>query len=87
MICICIWFAVTVKVREHKRDAQLLPLVKQFLGYHLEMAYNEDPEQEIVLLLDLQGAGMSNLVCANDIDLSCIVISNVWSHCMERACR
>ena len=51
-----------VKVKEHKKDANLLPEVKRFFAYHLETQYNEDPHSQITLVFDMSDAGLSNLV-------------------------
>lgn len=51
-----------VKVKEHKKDANLLPEVKRFFAYHLETQYKEDPHSQITLVFDMSDAGLSNLV-------------------------
>ena len=61
-----------VKVKEHKKDANLLPEVKRFFAYHLETQYNEDPHSQITLVFDMSDAGLSNL----DMDLIKFVITS-----------
>ncbi|CAG2231486.1 unnamed protein product [Mytilus edulis] len=62
---------VFVRVKEHKKDASVLPEVKRFFAYHLETQYNEDPHSEITLVFDMADAGLSNL----DMDLIKFVIT------------
>ncbi|KAK3100204.1 hypothetical protein FSP39_016243 [Pinctada imbricata] len=52
-----LWF----KVKLHKKDAARLIFVKRFIMYHFETTYNESPEEQIVVLFDMSGAGISNL--------------------------
>ncbi|XP_052077844.1 motile sperm domain-containing protein 2-like isoform X1 [Mytilus californianus] len=61
-----------VRVKEHKKDASVLPEVKRFFAYHLETQYNEDPHSQITLVFDMADAGLSNL----DMDLIKFVITS-----------
>ena len=37
-------------------------LSKQFVAYLLEVHYRQDPDERIVVLFDMQGAGLPNVV-------------------------
>ncbi|XP_052767071.1 motile sperm domain-containing protein 2-like isoform X2 [Mya arenaria] len=50
-----------VQVKKYKKDAQMLPMIKQFFGYLMEQQSIKNPGQQIVLLFDMAGAGLSNL--------------------------
>ncbi|KAK7496486.1 hypothetical protein BaRGS_00012138 [Batillaria attramentaria] len=54
-----------LRVKEHKKDANLLPVVKKFFLYWLEKAFRENPLERVVCLFDMSDAGLSNL----DMDL------------------
>lgn len=55
-------FTVWLKIAKHKKDPNTLPLIKKFFGFCFETAYNESPEDELVLLFDMTNTGISNLV-------------------------
>lgn len=55
-------FTVWVKIAKHKKDPNTLPLIKKFFGFCFETAYNERPEDELVMLFDMTNTGISNLV-------------------------
>ncbi|XP_060557960.1 motile sperm domain-containing protein 2-like isoform X2 [Ruditapes philippinarum] len=50
-----------IQVKQHVKDPQLLPTIKKWFAYHLEKQYLKDPESSIVLLFDLDGAGMAQI--------------------------
>ena len=51
-----------LQAKLHKKDPQILPIVKRFVAYHLETHYRQDPDDPIVVMFDLAGAGVSNIV-------------------------
>lgn len=55
-------FTVWLKIAKHKKDPNTLPLIKKFFGFCFETAYNERPEDELVMLFDMTNTGISNLV-------------------------
>ena len=59
-------FAVWLKIALHKKDANMLPMIKKFFAYCFETAYNERPEDELVMLFDMTNTGISNLVNMKD---------------------
>ncbi|XP_048776179.1 motile sperm domain-containing protein 2-like [Ostrea edulis] len=52
---------IWLKIAKHRKDANLLPMIKKYFAYCFETAYNERPEDEIVLLFDMTNTGISNL--------------------------
>ncbi|XP_011422421.3 motile sperm domain-containing protein 2 [Magallana gigas] len=52
---------IWLKIAKHKKDPNTLPLIKKFFGFCFETAYNESPEDELVLLFDMTNTGISNL--------------------------
>lgn len=48
-------------IKEHKKDSQIMFLSKQFVAYLLEVHYRQDPDERIVVLFDMQGAGLPNV--------------------------
>lgn len=63
-------FTVWLKIAKHKKDPNTLPLIKKFFGFCFETAYNERPEDELVMLFDMTNTGISNLV------ITCIMHDN-----------
>lgn len=63
-------FTVWLKIAKHKKDPNTLPLIKKFFGFCFETAYNESPEDELVMLFDMTNTGISNLV------ITCIMHDN-----------
>jgi hypothetical protein len=57
-----LFISVYIQVKQHVKDPQLLPTIKKWFAYHLEKQYQKDPESSIVLLFDLDGAGMAQIV-------------------------
>lgn len=54
--------AVYLQVKQHRKDPQLLPVIKKFFAYKLETHSRKYPDETIVLLFDLAGAGLAHLV-------------------------
>ncbi|KAL8561547.1 hypothetical protein ACOMHN_024783 [Nucella lapillus] len=52
---------VYVRVKEHKKDAALLPMVKKFYIFWLELSFRANPLERVVTLFDMTDAGLSNL--------------------------
>ncbi|XP_078324261.1 motile sperm domain-containing protein 2-like isoform X2 [Crassostrea virginica] len=52
---------IWLKIALHKKDANMLPMIKKFFAYCFETAYNERPEDELVMLFDMTNTGISNL--------------------------
>ncbi|XP_053399459.1 motile sperm domain-containing protein 2-like isoform X2 [Mercenaria mercenaria] len=50
-----------IQVKQHVRDAQLLPTIKKWFAFHLEKQYRKDPDSTVVILFDLDGAGLSQI--------------------------
>ena len=61
--------SVYLQAKQHKKDPQILPMIKRFFAFHLETHYRQDPDEPIVLLFDLCGAGLSNLVSIHTFQL------------------
>lgn len=70
-------FTVWLKIAKHRKDANLLPMIKKYFAYCFETAYNERPEDEIVLLFDMTNTGISNLVCMHILDPLYICLEKV----------
>ncbi|XP_061164745.1 motile sperm domain-containing protein 2-like [Saccostrea echinata] len=52
---------IWLKISMHKKDPNMLPMIKKYFAYCFETTYNESPEDEIVMLFDMTNTGLSNL--------------------------
>lgn len=56
-------FAVIIRVKLHRKgDSQYLHTVKRFFAWHIEKVFREKPGEPVVMLFDMYGAGLGNLV-------------------------
>ena len=53
---------VFLRVKEHRKDASKLLLVKKFFIFWLETSFRAKPLERVVTLFDMSEAGLSNLV-------------------------
>ncbi|XP_025085499.1 motile sperm domain-containing protein 2-like isoform X2 [Pomacea canaliculata] len=60
-----------IRIKEHKRDASLLPSAKRFYLFWLERAFQEAPLERIVSIFDMTECGVSNL----DMELTRFVLN------------
>lgn len=67
---ILFWYAVFIRIKEHKRDASLLPSAKRFYLFWLERAFQEAPLERIVSIFDMTECGVSNLVSVIELFLN-----------------
>ena len=51
-----------LQVKLHKKDAAIARTVKRFLAYLMETHYRKYPDESIVVVFDMAGAGLSNVV-------------------------
>ncbi|XP_046564606.1 motile sperm domain-containing protein 2-like isoform X2 [Haliotis rubra] len=63
---------LTIRVCLHKKDPQTLPIIKRLFSYHLEQHFKETPHEQVVIMFDMQDAGLSHL----DMDLVKYVINS-----------
>ena len=54
--------SVFLRVKEHKKGATELILVKKFFIYFLELSFRAEPLSKVVTIFDMTDAGLSNLV-------------------------
>ena len=54
--------AVYFNIKEHVKDNKIIFISKQFIAYLLEEHYRDHGDDQIVVLFDMQGAGLSNVV-------------------------
>lgn len=57
-------FYVTVQfqVAKNKKDPSNIDSVKKFIAWWIDKTYKKTPENSIVVLFDMTGAGLSNMV-------------------------
>jgi hypothetical protein len=75
---VCLFVVVFVRVKEHKKDPQLLLKTKQYFAYWLETTYRADPHEQIVVLFDMADAGISNMVGARTFPCITAVTQRVY---------
>ena len=55
-------FSVYFQVSRHKKDPDRLFQQKQFIAWWIDKHWQKSPDEPIVVLFDMQGAGISNMV-------------------------
>lgn len=55
-------FAVILQVKKHRKDPQNIVINKQGFAFVLEEYIAQHPGEQIVVLFDLSGAGLAQLV-------------------------
>ena len=60
---ICFIFSVHFKVSKCKKDPENQMLIKKFIAWNIEKENRKAPDKPIVVLFDMTGAGISNMVC------------------------
>lgn len=68
---VLILFVVFFRIRENRRDPAIVPIVKNFVAYLIDLEHRRDPGQQIVMLFDMTGAGLANF----DTDLVRFIIT------------
>ena len=57
-----ILFIVHFQVSKHKKDPEKIHQQKQFIAWWIDKHFQKSPDEPIVVLFDMQGAGISNMV-------------------------